>query len=355
MSILIDHEVVPRDRKLTHSTFNTSVVAKSEQYDIWQTSISCIFETATPQAFKEDGFNACISSTWFNCMLFARTRCPGQTWVRTKLKAATDGLDHLMFQFYVTGEHTWQKKGDYLVLPRRGILVFDLSQEVTSITTHAETIVLIIPKLLLSQYIDISHNYHMKIFYPDSSLTLALYDHVLTLDRLRTDLSVSEAQLLLPATLSLVSACINSTLNWDNPAQLTALKSTFKHRLTDLIDRNLSNHNLSTLLVSGQMGMSRATLYRFLEDCGGVESFIRKRRLDHAAKLLSDPRNIRQKIYDIANEVGYKTEAGFCKAFKRQFGITPSDARNSYADIEQKNINIEGALDRSYEEWIRSM
>lgn len=55
----------------------------------------------------------------------------------------------------------------------------------------------------------------------------------------------------------------------------------------------------------------------------GVGDYIRRRRLSQAALALSSGR---EKVIDVALRYGYDTPEAFAKAFKRLFGITPSEA-----------------------------
>jgi AraC-like DNA-binding protein len=51
------------------------------------------------------------------------------------------------------------------------------------------------------------------------------------------------------------------------------------------------------------------------------------RRLAYAHRLLADPRSAHRRISDIAFEAGFGDLSRFNKAFRRQYGVTPSDVR----------------------------
>lgn len=79
------------------------------------------------------------------------------------------------------------------------------------------------------------------------------------------------------------------------------------------------------------MGLSRAQLHRRMKDLTGVSvgEFIRNLRLQQAARLLkSDDISISQVTYAI----GFSTPAHFTVAFKKYFGITPSEYMAKYAN-----------------------
>ena len=77
-----------------------------------------------------------------------------------------------------------------------------------------------------------------------------------------------------------------------------------------------------------ELGMSRSTLYRLLELEGGVAHYIRRLRLSVCLAQLSNPSNTKP-IAMIAEELGLTDPSSFSRAFRRQFGISPSDVREA--------------------------
>ena len=76
------------------------------------------------------------------------------------------------------------------------------------------------------------------------------------------------------------------------------------------------------------LAVSRSRLYRLFEPLGGVVHYIRQRRLLDAHTALADVDD-RRPIVAIAAERGFIDPAEFSRAFKREFGYRPSDARAS--------------------------
>jgi hypothetical protein len=65
-------------------------------------------------------------------------------------------------------------------------------------------------------------------------------------------------------------------------------------------------------------------------DDGTGKSFtqhVLERRLERAAALLRDPRWRHRRIADVAAEAGFTDLSYFNRAFRRRFGVTPSDVR----------------------------
>ncbi|MGO4388635.1 helix-turn-helix transcriptional regulator [Microvirga sp. 2YAF29] len=74
------------------------------------------------------------------------------------------------------------------------------------------------------------------------------------------------------------------------------------------------------------LAVSRSKLYRILECSGGVARFINRERLRDAHRRLGDPVKI-QSIHSIAQDVGFEDHSTFSRAFRREFGYSPSEAR----------------------------
>lgn len=85
-------------------------------------------------------------------------------------------------------------------------------------------------------------------------------------------------------------------------------------------------------------------LFNVLTDCS-VGEYIRRRRLTLAAHELS---KCDHKVIDLAYKYGYETPEAFAKAFRRQHGITPSEARGFNGELTSYNrlviqVNLKGA------------
>ncbi len=72
------------------------------------------------------------------------------------------------------------------------------------------------------------------------------------------------------------------------------------------------------------MGVSDRTLQKGFKALFGVTPFVylTRQRMNQAQRLL---REHNRTVAEVANIVGYANPAQFAAAFKRQFGITPSE------------------------------
>ncbi|PTF58494.1 AraC family transcriptional regulator [Staphylococcus chromogenes] len=82
-----------------------------------------------------------------------------------------------------------------------------------------------------------------------------------------------------------------------------------------------------------------------------VGEYLRRRRLTKAAHELC---NSRTKIIDLAFKYGYQTPESFFKAFRRQHGLTPSEARKGLGNLQSYNrlviqVNLKGVEPMNYQ------
>lgn len=99
------------------------------------------------------------------------------------------------------------------------------------------------------------------------------------------------------------------------------------NRVIDYIERNLDGE-ISFRYLARLAGVNQDTLPRifiFLTRIS-IYEYIRKRRL---SKAYEDLRNTKLRVIDIAIRYGYNSTAAFSRAFKKEFGFTPFQARKS--------------------------
>ncbi|MFJ8063549.1 effector binding domain-containing protein [Psychrobacillus sp. NPDC096426] len=81
-----------------------------------------------------------------------------------------------------------------------------------------------------------------------------------------------------------------------------------------------------------------------------IADYIRRRRLTLAALELINTEN---KILDLSYKYGYDTPEAFTKAFRKQHGVTPSDARKKLGNLQSYNrlviqVSLKGAEPMKY-------
>jgi AraC-like DNA-binding protein len=87
---------------------------------------------------------------------------------------------------------------------------------------------------------------------------------------------------------------------------------------------------LSAVVIARRFGVTPRYVHSLLEETGrSFTHHVLEHRLEKATALLRDPQRQSCRIADIAGEVGFNDLSHFNRAFRRRYGVTPSDIRNT--------------------------
>lgn len=105
---------------------------------------------------------------------------------------------------------------------------------------------------------------------------------------------------------------------------VTSADEKFLHRVSDIIEKHMSDYNFTVDSFASEIGMSRMQLHRKMNAVTGqaASDFIRNFRLKRAAKLLKGKYG---NIGEIAYDVGFNNPSYFSECFKKLFGVLPSE------------------------------
>lgn len=118
-------------------------------------------------------------------------------------------------------------------------------------------------------------------------------------------------------------------------ADLEQFEGGFYHAACRLIARDCADPQLTPEIVAISLGSSRASLYRvFLRHGESVSAMIWEKRLVRAWRMLTTPGHGDLLISDIAFRSGFLDQPTFNRMFKRRFGLTPREARNSAEEAQ---------------------
>ena len=102
-------------------------------------------------------------------------------------------------------------------------------------------------------------------------------------------------------------------------------------RIMKVVNENMTDSDFNVEKMCEEIGISRTQLHRKMKELTGVSTseFLRNIRLDEAARLIREHRiNITQVSY----AVGFTNNSHFSTAFKRYFGMSPSEYASKYVE-----------------------
>jgi len=211
----------------------------------------------------------------------------------------------------------WAKSGDTLIA--------DMAREAEFSTLGFDARCLLISKDLLANRRFTATTMHLQNISGQHTVAKMLNRHVCDLHANAHLMTEGEARALLAPTLSLLEAALNT--------KPEAVKQIHSREYTDelqkvcqFIGHHLYKGDLSVEMIAGQLGMSRAKLYRLTEQLGGIKRFIRQQRLKEAHKRLSDTGGKPGSIANLAYDLGFGSENTFRRSFKEVYGVSPRRA-----------------------------
>ncbi|CAH1688690.1 HTH-type transcriptional activator RhaS [Hyphomicrobiales bacterium] len=191
----------------------------------------------------------------------------------------------------------------------------------------------------------------------DSGARLLLMDFLVILNRRLPGLHLSELGGLPSAVRGLLA--LHGT---SSPVQLAPARNAVDVRLLErakrLIDRKIEDPDLSPGSLSEELFVSRSRLYRAFEAFGGVSVYIRRQRLLRTREALADASDTRS-ILRIAEQWGFADASVFSRAFRSEFGVSPSAIRRAGwmggDHRQEKNSTREGSQAASLEQLLRQL
>lgn len=158
-----------------------------------------------------------------------------------------------------------------------------------------------------------------------SPMAALLTDYLMSLAARLPFLTEVQADALAEPTRQLVAGCVapgrSRSMEADSP-----LSSLLLDRARHVVRQNMASPDFGPGQLVRLLAVSRSKLYRVLEESGGVAAFIQRERLHQARRLLSDPTEMRS-VNLIAAEVGFLDHSTFSRAFRKEFELSPSEAR----------------------------
>lgn len=340
------------------SLFTTVSLRLRDQFDAWRESISVIFDVSPPpESVPPHGFSASVRAWHLGGLIVSQANFEGQRFRREKLRAAADGLDHFLVQLYATGGLVGTADDRDRVLRAGDVQILDLSRPNVTQARASATIAIVVPRDTLRQALPLAGDLHGLVLRGDGSAGGLLADYMRALAVRADSIDVADAGAIARATTGMIAACFHATAETRARAR-TQIEATTLERIRRHIATNLHAPELDAEALCGAFRISRSHLYRLFEPLGGVAAYIQEQRLLRARAELSDPAHAHRRIFEIAFDGGFSSEAHFSRVFRRAYGLSPSEARARAQDMPAvlgRAASNDATPGDGYEEWIRDL
>jgi AraC-like DNA-binding protein len=307
-------------------SFSTSELAQQDGFDAWRSFYEPVFDMVTNYP-TDRGWAAELHIWKLGRFAMSRTSAPPIHIIRTKTHLKRDPVDHWVISYCPRGAHSAITSGISVEVPARVPYLWSLGQEFVHERTHMERIQLLLPReafAYTAPVLDAALGSALN-----TPLGLLLGDYMIALERHLQELTEAELPRLGDAVAAMVSAAVAPSAERVAVAK-RQIDLGRMERVRQVVRRHLRTPTLRPKSLCRLVGMSRSNLYRLLEDKGGIAQYIQSQRLLEAHSILAAPADT-QPITMLAEDLCFADVSSFSRAFKREFGYRPSDARGTYS------------------------
>ena len=306
------------------SEFSTSDLPVRVQLEAWQAWYGRVFDSA-PLHVGDDAFFARARAWTLNGFSLNHVTAPGLSVVRTKALVRREPVDHWAITL---GQRsvTWLESGSAtLAAPPDMPFVLSLGQTMKNEREADDRIQLYLSRDSFHGIAALLDACCLMPLQPAGATLLA--DYMRLLLRNLPSLEEQDALRLTDATSAMIAACLAPSAHRVGEAR-PVINVTLMERVRRTIRRHLRSSALGPELICREAATSRSQLYRLLEGEGGVGHYIQKQRLSAAFTMLCDlPATTT--IAAIAETLCFADSSSFARAFRREFGVSPSDVRDA--------------------------
>jgi AraC-like DNA-binding protein len=234
------------------------------------------------------------------------------------------GIDHFVFNLHLEGTSSGTCAGKPFHAGRGDVSCYTFGEPFDFTISPFRTIALMAPRAQLSEGFAARV---LRGFIPSQQAPLARVLATALREIAGVLPSLSRVQGL--AAARAIAALAEATFGAAAGAEPVATKVDLElyARAQSVIEEMLGDPGLSATGLARVLAVSRTALYEAFARAGGVQAYIRERRLQRFHDLVVHGLGSNKSIAEIAFGCGFRGEGHFSRAFKKRFGVTPGRLR----------------------------
>ena len=279
-----------------------------------------------------EDFHVATSTLHLGAAVLLEARSSAQRYDRTPRHVAR-GIDHFHVSMYLAGGAEFVAR-ERTFLQRSGdVCLIDMAQpsqtrEIPSEEGVVHVMTFLLPRTLLAPLLPAElPATAIRVLAYETAYGDMLGEYMLSLRRQVRRLANDECQAAVQSLAQLVACGVSrhAAADVDEPPSHPS-QAALRVRIKRHIEDNLGAASLGVQSLCRRFAVSRASLYRLFAPQSPA-TYIQQRRLQRAFAMLISPAFRPWRIIDIAMECHFSSDATFIRAFRRQFGLTPGEAR----------------------------
>ncbi len=299
-----------------------------------------------------------VSAYLVDCLMVSKTSFTRQHFVRDRRLMANGETDHFVLQLYQDGINACNNGGRDITINPQVVSLIDLGRTIQATADSSTSFNIVIPREVMREYAGGLNGLHGRTVATNTPQGRIMVEHLRNLWSVLPSAQASDAQDLAAATAALTGALFHASTGQPADDSPSFGKATLD-ALCRYIDAHLDSPELGVTALCRAFHLSRSNVYRLFKPIGGVEAFIRDRRLLRCYHELRGARRGEQRITDIASTWGFSSPSHFTRLFRGTFGVSPSEVLDLGATREavSSNQGVEGYMGeiQRLSQWLSAM
>jgi AraC-like DNA-binding protein len=240
----------------------------------------------------------------------------------------SDGNDDIFLTINLTGRYNIIQRGHDVVLDTGEAQIAGCAMPCIYVRPAGTALGLRLPRAALTSRVEnLDDRLGAKLAHANPALNM-LQSYVAILDDVPA--TPDMAELAVSHIYDLVALSLGTKAGSDIEAQRISMNAARLHALKEYIAANLTHPGLDIGQVAAWQRLTPRQIQRLFE-CDGTtfSAFLVARRLAHAHDAFRDPARAHRNISQIIFESGFRNVSNFNHAFRRRYGASPSEIRNS--------------------------
>jgi AraC-like DNA-binding protein len=283
----------------------------------------------------------------------AITCAKGGTLRRDAKLIGQSGLDNiLILQYHSGNHHVVGDFGERRIEPG-DFVVLDLAKAChLTIEDHTNTSIILNRRLFEQKVMDLNL-VHGTVLRAQDAMHKILSAFLVTLTDQSMHMSKADLPRVNDATASLFAAGLAQAFASAAPPANRSFGVSLD-TVRKFIEERLHDPDLNADNLTDKFPLSRSALYKMFEPLGGVQGYIKKRRMSGVFNALVSHEKAHIAIFDLAKSYGFTSSSTFNRLFRETYGMTPRDLRLSAEEISFLKAGVSDAED-TYMQFMASL
>ncbi len=238
-------------------------------------------------------------------------------------------IDAVKVIMQVEGLTRFKQNGERRLLGPGGLLMYDPTRSYALLnTTSVHQVVFQVPREMFADC-GLARLIHPHLFEREVEGLPYIVASVLAATAREIDALAESARTRIGDTLTrLIATLVSGDGGLDHSGDAAPLEI-LRGRVTEFIDENLGNPELSIDMVTAALKCSKRYIHRAFEGTGTTpERYMWEARLEQCRQDLLSSQKRLWTISEIAFACGFNSSAHFSRAFRSRFGMTPREFRS---------------------------